>query len=164
MEERIARLITRIEQELPGAANTVEWAGPTSDTAIGQVETALNVRFPASVRTFLKLTGGGGLDTFSISSIPEEDPLSATYGTVYGDTLRYREPWVPFPLPEHLVVIQRDFDDNEPFCLDTSRWTGDECPVVLYYHNAGYVEPIAENFIAFYESYLQPYFGEDSNK
>ncbi len=156
MEERIRALVARIDAKL--AADGVAWSGPASAEAITGVESALGVRIPASYRTFLRLTGGGGVESFPISSVNSADPLAVQYGTVYGDTLHYREPWVPRPLPAHLVVVQRDADDNEPFCLDTSKWAGEECPVVLYYLNSGRAERIAPDFLAFYERYLAPRF------
>jgi hypothetical protein len=156
MEERIRALVARIDAEL--AADGVEWAGPASAETIVRVESTLGVRFPASFRTLLLLKGGGGVESFPISSVDSSDPVAIQYGTVYGDTLHYREPWVPRPLPAHLVVVQRDADDNEPFCLDTSKWSGEECPVVLYYLNTGHVERIAPDFLAFYERYLAPRF------
>ncbi|HVS35557.1 MAG TPA: SMI1/KNR4 family protein [Gemmataceae bacterium] len=62
------------------------------------------------------------------------------------------------PLPAHLVVVQRDAEDNEPFCLDTSKWSDEECPVVLYYLNSDRTERIAPDFLAFYERCLAPCF------
>jgi hypothetical protein len=156
MEERIRALIARIDAEL--AADGVVWAGPASEEAIARVEATLGVRFPVSFRTLLLLTGGGGVKSFPISSVDLADPVAIQYGSVYGDTLHYRESWVPRPLPAHLVVVQRDADDNEPFCLDTSRWSGEECPVVLYYLNTGRAERVAPDFLAFYERYLEPRF------
>jgi SMI1-KNR4 cell-wall len=140
MEERIRALIARIDAEL--TADEVAWAGPASAEAIARIESALGVRFPASFRTLLLLTGGGGVKSFPISSIDSADPVAVQYGTVYGDTLHIREPWWS-PLPSHMAVVQRDADDNEPFCLDTSNWSGEECPVVLYYLNSGRAEQIS---------------------
>jgi hypothetical protein len=70
---------------------------------------------------------------------------------------------VPVPLPEHLLVIQQDEDDNEPFCLDTSRFHRGECPVVLYYPSDGRSENIAKDFLTFYEKYLGPYLQQARN-
>jgi hypothetical protein len=55
-------------------------------------------------------------------------------------------------------VVQRDANDNEPFCFDTSRWSGEECPVVLYYLHSGRTERVAADFLTFYERYLAPRF------
>ncbi len=165
MDAQIARIVARINDLLTYDSECVSWEGPASDIAIDQVEASLGVRFPASFREFLRQTGGGGLDRLSISSVENENPVKKAYGSVYGDTLHYREEWVPHPLPTHLVVIQRDADDNEPFCLDTSRMRNGECPVVLYYLNTGRVERVSPDFLAFYEKYLNPHFDaiEDEN-
>lgn len=156
MEERIRGLIVRIDEEL--AAGGVRWAGPATPDAIALVESTLGVRFPMSFRMFLSQTGGGGVKGLPISSIGDVGPPRVQHGTVYGDTLYYRESWVSRPLPPQLVVVQRCANDNEPFCLDTSTWAGEECPVVLYNYRSGHVEQIAPNFLAFYERYLAPYF------
>src|SRR5262249_45633923 len=51
------RLVARINALL--SADGVAWAGPASPEAIARVEAALGVRFPASFRSLLLLTGGG---------------------------------------------------------------------------------------------------------
>lgn len=62
-------------------------------------------------------------------------------------------------MPPHLVVVQRDHDDNEPFCLDTSRVVAGENPVVLFYpgSRSRHIDRIAPSFIDFYEDYLAPH-------
>jgi SMI1-KNR4 cell-wall len=161
LQDRISRLVNRINA-LNDEEEPVFWIGPTNDAEIELVEEELGVRFPASFREFLRMTGGGGLESLCISGIPSDAPFQG-FGTVFCDTTHYREEWVPFPLPNHLVVVERCPDDNEPFCLDTSRFDGDECPVVLYYLNSGKAEFIANNFLEFYERYLEPYFENGDN-
>jgi hypothetical protein len=159
--DRIDALIARIDRlALVDDEIDVSWGAPSTPEAISMLETALRIRLPESFVRFQRRTGGGGPDGLSISTIPREAPLGGV-GTVYGDTLHYREPWRAHALPAALVVIQRDPDDNEPFCLDTSRFEGDECPVVLFYHqSSGSSEIVADSFVGFYERYLQPYFEE----
>lgn len=153
MEERLRTLIERITDA--HADGDSPWYGPAPESAITELEAALGVRLPASYRAFLRLVGGGS-DGFFLSGIdPVERPLSESGGTALGDTRDYREPWVAFPLPPHLVVVQRCPDDNEPFCLDTSRFDGDECPVVLYYLHLGSVDEIAPDFVTFWERYAE---------
>ena len=136
----------------------VRWSGASNGLAIAAVEQALGVHIAGSFRDFILRTGGGGLDSFSISSIPADEPLGGP-GTVYGDTLYWRQHAGGQPLPLHFVVVQRDADDNEPFCLDTSRVVNGENPVVLFYPSSrsGHVDHIAPSFIDFYEDYLAPY-------
>jgi hypothetical protein len=56
-------------------------------------------------------------------------------------------------------VIERDWDDNEPVCLDTSAFHGDECPVVLFHLHPddSLIERLAPNFPTWYANYLEPY-------
>ena len=156
--ERLNALIARVDGVARQSEGeySVQWAGASSQAAIAELEQALGVRISGSFRDFIVKTGGGGLDSLSISTIPAHEPLGGL-GTVHGDTLHYRTGW-PASLPAHLVVIQRSEDDNEPFCLDTSRVQDGENPVVLFYHQStGRVEPIAASFTAFLEDYLEPY-------
>lgn len=153
MNEDLKKIVQKIES-LPYA---VTWNGPAIDSQIESVETALSCKFPSSYREFLRLTGGGGIESLWISGIEPDDALSESFGSVYGDTNLYREEW---NLPPHLIIIQRDQYENEPFCLDTSNYKGDECPVVLYYVNSGNSKNISNNFALFYTKYLAPYFEE----
>lgn len=160
-QERLNALIARVEQAAHQSEGeySVQWAGASSQAAIAELEQALDVRISGSFRDFIVKTGGGGLDSLSISAIPVHGPLGGL-GTVHGDTLHYRTGW-PAPLPAHLVVIQRSEDDNEPFCLDTSRVQDGENPVMLFYHQStGAVESIADSFLDFLEDYLEPYWGD----
>jgi hypothetical protein len=160
--EKIEKLIARVNQ-LPDIINSeieVSWGLPCSLEAIYSIENLLGIKLPNSFSQFQQMTGGGGIDLFPISSISSSNS-DAGFRTVYGDTQYYRQSMAPHKLPLHFVVIQRDIDDNEPFCLDTSKMIDGECPVVLFYHqSSGRVEYIANNFIEFYEKYLDPYFCE----
>ncbi|MDD2701410.1 MAG: SMI1/KNR4 family protein [Sideroxydans sp.] len=154
----LSRLVEKIEK-LPELieGQAVNWVGPSSEAAIHTVEEALQVKIIGSFRDFLLLKGGGGLDTLYISGIPLDDPMSG----VYSDTIYFREDWCPHRLPQHLIVIERDADDNEPICLDTSQVVEGENPVVLYYYNStGFTEKLAPSFMKFYENYLEPYFDD----
>jgi SUKH superfamily protein len=157
MSDTIKSLVARIATLADGDAElTVEWYGPASDSDIEAVEQALGLRVPPSLREFLRQTGGGGLDGLPISGIVSGEPLTPNQQTLHGDTTEYRR---VYGLPQHLLIVQRDADDNEPFCLDTSD-PAVESPVVLFYMNTGHTEPIADDFVAFYERYLQPYFDD----
>lgn len=150
----LAELIAQVD-ELPRHDETrnVSWVGPSNDAAIQVVEAALGVKIQGSYRDFVLATGGGGLDGLYISPIPKDAPLSGCYA----DTLRYREAWCPHKLPPHLLVIQRDWDDNEPVCLDTSVVKNGENPVVLaYYQSTGEIEKMADSFLDYYRKWLAP--------
>lgn len=137
---------------------SVEWGGASTEDAIATVEGALGVKIRGTYRDFLLATGGGGLDALYISPIAAKKPLAAG---CYFDTLHYREGWCPHKLPSHLVVVQRDSDDNEPVCLDTSSEVDGENPVVLFYHQStGHSERLASSFIDYYRAFLEPYFEE----
>lgn len=158
--ERIDTLIARLHALAQRDEDIdISWAGRGTEQALTAVEQALGVRIAGSFRDFILRTGGGGLDLFPISAIPADAPLGG-YHTVYGDTLYWRHDAGGTPLPQHLVVIQRDLDDNEPFCLDTSRVVNGENPVVLFYpgSRSGHVDRIAPAFLDFYEAYLAPHF------
>jgi hypothetical protein len=153
----LTNVIARVSQ-LPKVDDEleVEWVGPSSPEAIQQVENILGVHIQGGYRAFVLAVGGGGLRQFYISPIPQDRPADGACS----DTLDYRQ-HSHRPMPHHLVVIQRDADDNEPLCLDTSRIINGENPVVLYYHQStGYIESIADSFFEFYLNYLEPYFDE----
>jgi hypothetical protein len=157
MTNIVTTLVSRINSLADSGADVaVEWFGPTSDTDVDAVEKALGLRVPPSLRELLRQTGGGGLQGLEISGIIAGNPLTPNQQTLYGDTTHFR---LHYALPDNLLVVQRDADDNEPFCLDASS-LATECPVVLYYMSTGRSEPVAADFLAFYEKYLQPYFDE----
>ena len=152
---QLTEIISRVNQ-LPKVDQdcSVGWVGPSTENAIACVEEALGVKIRGTYRDFILATGGGGLKDLYISPIPAENPLSGCYS----DTLRYRENWCRHKLPPHLIVIQRDLDDNEPVCLDTSVEVDGENPVILfYYQSTGYIEKMADSFIEYYQEFLEPY-------
>jgi len=79
------------------------------------VENLLGVRFPPSYKAFLLQHGALFSSVGAISGVFPQSPLAANDGAVLGDTLYYRE---RFQLPADFVVIERDFDDNDTWCLD----------------------------------------------
>ena len=155
MKSAVANLVERINAELaPWEEHDVRWHGPASEEELLAIEGRLGCRLPASFREFLRLTGGGGPQSLCVST----SAVDGGGGSVIGDTLYWRE---QFGLPPHLVVVQRDWDDNEPFCLDTSAFDGDECPVVLFYPLArNPIQRIAPDFPSWYAKYLEPHFDD----
>jgi hypothetical protein len=109
---------------------SVDVAGRCGPEMIAIVEAKLGVRFPPSYRAFLLDHGAIFSAVGSISGVYPPAPVDSGVGTVLGDTLYYRD---HFQLPNHLVVIQRDQDENDPWCLDTSVPSADgEYPIVCF--------------------------------
>ena len=155
IEERLNLLIGRIDDLAATDDYQVNWTGGVTDDAIADVEKRLDVRLPESYKAFARLVGGEGIEIFPITSFVFGVFVFGFFVVFF---LFFCVLWVWHPLPKHLVEIQRDFDDNEPLCLDTSTWTAGECPVVLYYLDSGTCDPIAVDFLTFYEVYMQPNF------
>jgi antitoxin YobK len=128
MTPRIEQLIREIE----ALGEVFEWAGPASETAVGELERALCTALPPSYRAFLLKYGAGGIRAqIGISGIYDDDPLSLNLGTTYGDTIRARE---QYGIPAHLIVIERGDEHFPPMCLDTSKpGTEGEYPVVGFW-------------------------------
>lgn len=120
----IASLIQKFDQ----SGREVFWQGSASHKSIEQLELLLASRLSASFKSFLVACGGGGIVGQEVSGIEDDDPTLEYRGTVYGDTLRCRE---VYALPENFVVIYLGADDVV-WCLDTSEFDGDECPVVAF--------------------------------
>jgi antitoxin YobK len=144
----IDSLILRIEQ----SGREMFWQGRSSSESIDKLEALLGSRLPASFKTFLGKYGGGGFDDADalISGIENDNPELEHRGTVYGDTLRCRS---ECDLPENLVVIYLSSHDVV-WCLDVSRWDGDECPVVAYDVFSRRIKILYAKFDSFIKEYL----------
>lgn len=95
-------------------------------------------------------------DTLLIGGVDSDEPLSEHMGSVYGDTMRWRE----YGLPAHLVVIL-SHDDEECDCLDVSAMKGEACPVVDYERTArDVVGTMADDFLEYLEDYVEGFTGE----
>src|SRR5947208_3302599 len=117
-------------EQLKACEPSTDVAGRCEPEVIAIIEAKLGVRFPPSYRAFLLGHGAIFSPVGSISGVYPATPVDSGAGTVLGDTLYYRE---HFQLPNHLVVVQRDEDENDPWCLDTSVPSADgECPMVCF--------------------------------
>lgn len=105
--------------------------------------------------------GGGGLDDEDnlIAGIEDDDPTLEHRGTVYGDTLRCRE---DYALPTNLVVVYLT-DEDVVWCLDVSRFDGDECPVVAFDIVSKSTKPLAASFHDFLAEYFRLRISENEN-
>ncbi len=142
-------LIARCE----AAGHKFEFFGPQDDDKIDELEASLGVALPPSFRAFLRRYGGGGITGEWISGIYKGQPLLRQAGTVYGDTLRFRE---QCKLPPHLVVIYSQ-DDEVVWCLDTAKRRQDgENPIVSFDVDARSLPlPVADSFGGFFTDYLE---------
>ena len=146
--------VKRVEELIEAAreANPELWiSGPVSEDAITTLEGALGVILPPSYRFFL--TRYGGLATSerkTVSGIVESDPLLRSGGSIYSDTLTFRE---EYGLPERFLVLQPDQD--APYCFDTEAASPDgELTIVCYQlHSASYRE-IAGSFSEWLETFF----------
>lgn len=141
----IRELAERLEQSIG-----VFWQGGVSDQAIAQLEHLLGVRLPHSFREFLREYGGGGEIGQEISGIEGGDPANDNRGTVNGDTLRCRQ---DYGLPAQYTVVYFTEDDIV-WCLDTSSFVDDECPVVAYDVFNKSTLQLFSTFGDFFEDYL----------
>lgn len=140
----VIELLKRLEQ-----SKDVFWQGAVSDSEITRLESLLGCHLPASFRQFLRICGGGGITRRWISGIEDGNASNENRGTVYGDTLRCRE---DSALPAQLVVIYFT-DDHVIWCLDTSLFANDDCPVVSFDEFTGSIDPLFPSFESFLESY-----------
>ena len=116
--------------------------GPQPEAAIVALESKLGVRLPPSYRAFLAQYGGMAIYDSTTSGILGGEPLDESAGSLYGDTLRFRNEW---NLPSHLLVIQPD--EDAPYCLDTrSPSATGELPVVCYELHSTHENRIASDF------------------
>jgi hypothetical protein len=125
--DRFEHVATLIRQHTPS-----DWLNGGVGTAeIDQCEERLGVRLSNSYRWFLR--------EFGIGCFPEEI-YGIHHGPLPGFKLEYHthaeqhecEP----PLPHHLVPFSPDGWGNH-YCLDTSRLSEGECPVVFWNHEKG---------------------------
>jgi len=116
--------------------------GPQPEAAIAALESTLGVRLPPSYRDFIARYGGMAIHNSTISGIIGGQPLDENGGSLYGDTMAFRN---EHGLPDHLLVIQPN--DDAPYCLDTrSPSTAGELPVICYELHSKHEGKIASDF------------------
>lgn len=143
-----------LAKKVEATGSSIHWYGPAPETEIARLEQLLSVKLPASFKRFLRQYGGGGIGDRSVSGIEDNNSALERAGTVYGDTLRCRQ---EHALPPGLVAVLYH-DDEVCWCLDTTRFTGEECPVVAYDVFQRNVDRIiAPNFAAFMTERLTLY-------
>jgi antitoxin YobK len=143
--------IDALIHQLDQSGEDVFWQGHASEASIERLESLLATRLPTSFRHFLRNYGGGGVAEEEVSGIENDDAALQHRGTIYGDTLQCRE---LYGLPNNLIVIYFVPDGDIVWCLDISRFHGDECPVVSFDVFSKSTKPIAPSFNDFLAEYL----------
>jgi hypothetical protein len=111
-----------IENKIKKMSKYIKIIGHADDKTVCAIENALHVKLPDSYIWFLQ--------QYSILLLPGFMILGAGLtddSICVNRTIKYRE----FGLPNSLVVIE-DEGNECVFCLDTSRMTDGECPVVMW--------------------------------
>lgn len=141
-----AKKLIRDLIKIPGMIST--FVGPKQLILIEQAESLLSVKFPETYRQFILEFGAGGIGSFEIFGIVQNDinHHDYLYIDVVGFTLKARQEW---NLPNYLIPIY-DLGDGEMFCLDLKVNVGDEAKVVGFtpgYSNATQsLDVVAEDF------------------
>ncbi len=104
-------------------------AGATNND-IRQAEDILKVRLPNSYKAFLLEFGWGGVEHFEIYGLGRGVPK---YLDLIYMTRSEREEVEP-PLKRHLIPVLNDGGGNH-YCLDTSKLSNGECPIVFWAHD-----------------------------
>jgi hypothetical protein len=136
-----------VKQLLPG--EETHFGGGVPETEIDAAEQTLGIRFPSTFRAFLKELGCGGISSEEFIGLGGPPHLNVVEST---HLLRGR----PFGFPMNLIPLRGDGFANFD-CLELDCWTGDECPVVEWVHDAPNMERrlLAPNYERWFASILQ---------
>lgn len=126
----------------------VDKLGPAPLELVSEVESRLEVRFPADFVEFLSLVGGVMFGDSSINGVarPIENPAG---GLVFSETMRARD---EYGLQARFVVLETE-DDEFLYCLDTASGNG-SVPVVGIELPALHVEQFAPNFQVYLNEFV----------
>lgn len=115
-----------------------------SISLIRETAEQLGVRLPNSYTRFLQEFGWCAVESIEINGVGEDVPKHLDLRQV---TASERSEAHPI-LPSQLLPLMNDGFGNH-YCLDTNEFTGSECPVVFWDHEAGtsqVPEKIAKSF------------------
>lgn len=114
--------------------------GATSDE-IAKAENTLSVTFPSGYRRLVGEFGWLGVGPDELFGLGAGVPSEVD---VVRETLAERTTFHPLT-PKHLVPIMNDGGGNL-FCLDTTRGSGADCPVVFQDHELGEISDYSDSF------------------
>lgn len=123
--------------------DATEFVVGVSDEEIRQAMDELSVAFPESYKAFLADFGGGdagGEIILGITDAEEENVVKAT------------QMERSVGMPDNFVII--DLVQDQLCCLDTSKMTDGECPVVILAEDYKVKETVAESFGQYLFVYL----------
>jgi cell wall assembly regulator SMI1 len=120
MNEMLQRIDSLYKKEVGTGATAQE---------IADAERAIGVRLPASYRAFLSRFGWARVYFDPLYGV---GPSVPSHYALVTNVLSERYEAQPL-IPRHLVPIMNDGAGNN-YCLDTSRFHDDECPVVFWDH------------------------------
>jgi len=120
---------------------------------INKAEHVLGVRFPNSYNAFLMEFGWGGIRPIVLYGLGADIP---DYLDLVQVTLSEREDMEP-ALHKHLVPLLNDGFGNH-YCLDTSKMSEGECPVVFWDHEEDEEqepEIVSESFVEWFADEIE---------
>ena len=123
----ISEMYSRID-----AFRDKECGGGATDVEIFKAENSLMTPFSESYRSFLRKIGWGRFSHEELYGLGSDIP---PYLELVKNTLVERDTMGPL-MPLHLIPVMNDGAGNH-FCLDTSLFADDECPVVFWDHEQG---------------------------
>lgn len=149
----------KVTQQLRDYAQQRLIVHPASEEELTIAEKSLGVKLPESYRRFQLEFGsfeGTAVDVWSVGK-----PATSWGRNIVGYTKSERSGGAidscnPF-LPDHLIAVGETYRGN-PYCLDTSKYRDDECPVVLWDHDKdNYQTPkvVADDFLDWLEQEIE---------
>ncbi len=96
---------------------------------VAKAQEVLSVSFPHSYRSYLEHIGWGRFSHIELYGLGQDVPHHLD---LIRNTIAERTEMKPL-LPNHLIPVLNDGAGNH-YCLDTSAFSGAECPVVFWDH------------------------------
>ncbi len=121
------------------------FVGKADENHINFIEQELDVILPESYKSFLR--------DYGLAVLPGFEILGNGLFTVPA-CVESTQDWRKYGLPRSMVVIE-DEGTDWIYCLETSKNTFGECPVVDWEQNHGIGKEHYENFSGFFEARLK---------